>query len=690
MDGQSSESNYNAAMYSSKTAYVNTHPHTHSMPLRFDPPLPQLLAVTLTRFHIVIPNLLDYNGPPDPQRGDAPNQKVRDEAKDLIGVVFGKGTVNSAAEHSSARDTSRYPQGGAQVDSRHIGQYPGQQSQQQHQQHQQHHQQQQHHQEPPRQAGGRVQYDSVSSDTYNQQSQQSQQQSQQQQQGGYPGQQGGGYGTSGGGYGGQSGGGGGGGYDNNANNGWSSGGTYSLPPTRGTEDRYGGMGSDGGNRGGRVQAPAGFKQYDPNAFANTSQSYSNAQHGGMASSFAVGDPNHQHKRGEVGGGWGGASTGGGGGGSSAGGYGGGAGGGGGGGGFGAPQRHVSKSNGEYEGRLIDSITAPSGVRPIPTKDELTKFITQSASLDKWLISSILDARLTDDYPWQTQMKALCVLEALLETPHKQEIEDYITENISHIEQHEQSNNPQLKKKAIRILELCDLRESDKKPKHAPAAQQPAAANGHGAPVQDMFGALSINDGGAGGGRPGGAGGPDLLGVMGGEEKAAAAPGGAPGGFSFMDQPAQPTVVAPVPQKPRSFDPLEANSPPPVMTPQAARPAPAPTGALDAFLTDSNTASHHKHDPLAALMANTKGTAPAATLTATRPPAAQPAPGVYPPAGYPAPPAGYPGYPPPPAGYPGYPPPPAGYPRWLSLATRHRQLLVASRSLAVLRHRLTSQ
>ena len=563
---------------------------------------------------------------------------MRDEAKDLIGVVFGKGTVNSAAEHATARDTSRYGGGGARVDERHIGQYPGQHSQQQ-QQHQQpqHHQQQQHQQQQPRQ-GGRVQYDSVSSDTYSQQSQ-----SQQQHQSGYPGQQSSGYG-------GQQGGG---GYDNNSNsnNGWSSAGTYSLPPTR-TEDRYAGIGSDGASRSSRVQAPAGFKQYDPNAFANTSQSYSNAQHGGMASSFAVGDPNHQHKRGEVGGGWGGGTSGGG---PSAS-YGGGATGGGG--SFNAPQRHVSKSNGEYETRLIDGITAPSGVRPIPTKDELTKFLTQSESLDKWLLCSILNARITDDYPWQTQMKALCVFEALLETAHKQEIEDFITENISAIEQHEQSPNPQLKKKAIRILELCDLRESEKKPKPPPSAANsngyPAAAGG-GA-VQDMFGALSINDGG----RPP-VGSPDLLGVLGGgEEKAAAAPGGAPGGFSFMDQAIQPAVVAPVPQKPQSFDPLEANSPPPIHTPQAAsRPAAAPTGTLDAFLNDT-TSSTHKHDPLAALMANTKGTAPAAALTAARPPAAAPgAPGAYP-AGYPAPPAGYPGYPPPPAGYPGYPPP-AGYP-----------------------------
>ena len=324
--------------------------------------------------------------------------------------------------------------------------------------------------------------------------------------------------------------------------------------------------------------------------------------------------------------------------------------------FGAPQRHVSKSNGEYETRLVDGITAPSGVRPIPTKDELSKFLQQSESLDKWLLGSILNARLTDDYPWQTQMKALCIFEALLETAHKQEMEDFITENIANFEQHEQSQNPQLKKKAIRILELCDLRESEKKPKPVAAT---SAANGHQVPaggaVQDMFGALSINDGG----RPGAS--PDLLSVLGGEEKAAAAPGGAPGGFSFMDHASQPTVVAPVPQKPQSFDPLEANSPPPIHTPQAAKPAAAPSNSLDAFLTD-NSSTMHKHDPLAALMANTKGTAPAAALTAARPPAAAPgAPGAYPP-GYPAPPAGYPGYPPPPAGYPGYPPT-AGYPAY---------------------------
>ena len=584
--------------------------------------------------------MADYNGPPDPQRGDAPNQKVRDEAKDLIGVVFGKGTVNSAAEHASARDTSRYPGGGARVDERHMGQYPGQVSQQQHHQqphHQQQHQQQQQQQQQPRQ-GGRVQYDSVSSDTYN--SQQSQSNSRQQHDSHHTQQSA--YGSSG--------------HDSQAssgNNGWSSGGTYSLPPTRGSEDRYGGVGSDGSHRGGKVQAPAGFKQYDPNAFASSSQSYGNAQHGGaMASSFAMGDPNHQHKRGEVGGGWGGGGAGGGA--SSGGSYGGGASSGS---SFGVPKQHTSASNGEYESRLIDGVTAPSGVRPIPTKDELTKFLTQSEGLDKWLVCSILNARLTDDYPWQTQMKALCVLEALLETSHKQEIEDFVTENIANIERHEQSPNPQLKKKAIRILELCDLRESEKKAKAAAAAAA-SASNGHqaaqgGAAVQDMFGALAINDGGAG--RPPPVASPDLFGLNG--EAAAAAPGGAPGGFLFMDQAA---VVAPVPQKPQSFDPLEANSPPPIHTPQAASRPAQHINSLDALLSD-NASFAPKHDPLAALMATTKGTAPASALTAARPPVAAPgAPGAYP-AGYPAPPAGYPGYPPPPAGYPGYPPPPAGYP-----------------------------
>ena len=394
-----------------------------------------------------------------------------------------------------------------------------------------------------------------------------------------------------------------------------------------------------------MQAPAGFKQYDPNSFANTASSYSQAQQassqyggvGGMSGggNLAMGDPSHQHRRGEVGGGWGNAGA-----------------------SHSVPgvvsasgafnpssSRSSSKSNGEYEGRLVDSITAPSGVRPIPTKDEMTKFLTQCESLDKWLVSSILNARLTDDYPWQSQMKALCVFESLLDQPNKQDVEDFICENIQNIERLENSTNPQLKKKAIRVLELCDLRETEKKaptatPASASVHYQPA--NGHvSAPggVTDMFGSLNINEQKA----------QDLF-ALPGEEKATA-PGGAPGGFSFMgDSHHPPAPLAPVPTKPRSFDPLEANSPPPPVTPQPQQQRSHAPPTLDSLLDNTPSSSGQKVDPFTLLMTNSKGTAPASA----RPPTNPGLPGSYPP--NPA----FPGYPPPSAGYPGYPPPPAGY------------------------------
>ena len=37
--------------------------------------------VELQRGNILIKNCLHYSGPPDPVRGDAPNEKVREEAK---------------------------------------------------------------------------------------------------------------------------------------------------------------------------------------------------------------------------------------------------------------------------------------------------------------------------------------------------------------------------------------------------------------------------------------------------------------------------------------------------------------------------------------------------------------------------------------------------------------------------------
>jgi len=153
----------------------------------------------------------------------------------------------------------------------------------------------------------------------------------------------------------------------------------------------------------------------------------------------------------------------------------------------------------------------------------------------------------------------------------------------------------------------------------------------------MFGQLQINEQKS----------PDLFNLPG-EEKASA-PGGAPGGFSFLgDSSHHPAPIAPVPTKPKSFDPLEANSPPPPHTPQPiAKPHGPPS--LDSLLDQASTTN--KVDPFTLLMATKGGTAPAA---ARPPPGAAGLPGAF------APPAGYPGYPPPPAGFAGYPPPPAGY------------------------------
>jgi hypothetical protein len=382
------------------------------------------------------------------------------------------------------------------------------------------------------------------------------------------------------------------------------------------------------------------------------------------------------------------------------------------GGFGGPSigtQRVSKSSGEYEGRLVDGITAPIGVRPIPTKDELTKFLTQCESLDKWLVAELLNKKLTDEFPFATQMKALTTLEALIQQGNE-DVEDYLVENIASIETFEESSNAQIRKVAIHILELCGLRD---KPVVAPTPAPTSNVQyvpAH-APPTDLFGGLNINSStpapaaaakSAQAAPQNGFGfvtetathatpapvaaqassGFDFMGTSN-----AAAPSHSPAvapvqsGFDFMGSntathsaPAVSPAQAPQPSSFDLFDSAPAPAP-------AAAPAPAKTSAdpLGDFLNSAESTAK-KIDPVTLLLTQAKIKHPPSNPLFTPQPNAYPQ-GGYPPQGYPQqqqggyppygqqggyPPYGQPqgGYPPygqPQGGYGGFPPQQGGYP-----------------------------
>lgn len=109
---------------------------------------------------------------------------------------------------------------------------------------------------------------------------------------------------------------------------------------------------------------------------------------------------------------------------------------------------ITSSTGEYESRLVDTITAATGVRPTPLKEELVKFTQQCESLDKFMIAGLLDAKLGSNI-WQQQLKSLCVLESLLLTG-SEEVEDYLCEHSGYLDELEHATNAQIKAKARRV------------------------------------------------------------------------------------------------------------------------------------------------------------------------------------------------------------------------------------------------
>ena len=639
----------------------------------------------LQRGNMLVKNCIHYNGPMDPLKGDALNQRVRDEAKETMNAIFGGNA--GAAERAS--DHGRY--GGSSYGGS-SGAYGGTTSS---------------YNNNDRGGGGY----SNSANTYSND-----------RGGGGGGSSGGGggYGNSGSGYGGSS-------YGNSSNtqydsrSSYDSGSNASVPEYQGTyspgtqggggggggggdDDRYGGFGSDGSSgkkKSSRSSAADhGYNTYKQNTdtyqpeFTNNyggSGGRGSGQVGGGWGNEPVTSPSSYGAPGGYNnsapavapmGGWGGAPAT----------------------GVGSSgRRAVSKSNGEYEGRLVDNITAPTGVRPLPTKDELSKFLTQCESLDKYMIAGLLNGKLAEGNPFATQMKALATLEALLEKGNE-DVEDYVCENLGFLEGFEEGSNNQLKNKSIRILELCGLRENEK-----PAAQvaAPSAsmqyAPAPGRKTEDMFGQLNISSG----------------------PPAASAP---------PQQPRQPAPLAqpaPLPTQPQrpalpqpSFDIMgngqsqqqHQQTPPPqqqqapdlfnIGNPEPARPAPAqPTAAFDLFGSPQSAPppqqqqqhqQHHqqqqpqqqqqqqqsqdplgaflnntssippgpKVDPLTALMSNAKTSVPSARAG---PPLGGPQFGAPSPYGQPQ---GY-GYPPqqgygqpqfggPPQGYGGYGAPPQQY------------------------------
>jgi hypothetical protein len=114
--------------------------------------------------------------------------------------------------------------------------------------------------------------------------------------------------------------------------------------------------------------------------------------------------------------------------------------------------------GDYELRLIDAITTPSGVRVVPTSKELSDFRKQCETFDAYEISAALDKKLLSDL-LPTKLKALYVIESLMkrEGSAGEIVEDYFNDNSQNLLQLENGQipgNKAIQEKATQLLVLC--------------------------------------------------------------------------------------------------------------------------------------------------------------------------------------------------------------------------------------------
>ncbi|KAJ4460840.1 hypothetical protein PAPYR_2659 [Paratrimastix pyriformis] len=163
----------------------------------------------------------------------------------------------------------------------------------------------------------------------------------------------------------------------------------------------------------------------------------------------------------------------------------------------APIRH--EQAGEYERRLIDELTEPTGVRAVPPRDALARFLQRCASLDRTTVAECLLDKL-DGATDLTKAKALHVLEALVTAPAPigPEVLKALEPYVSEVRDAEASCTQALaKQKAQKVLSLLGAatpRPATVVPNAQPptGAASPASSNTAAAsPLDSFFSGLVI-------------------------------------------------------------------------------------------------------------------------------------------------------------------------------------------------------
>lgn len=116
-----------------------------------------------------------------------------------------------------------------------------------------------------------------------------------------------------------------------------------------------------------------------------------------------------------------------------------------------------------EERLLDTITAPGGMRLQPTRESLQKFLASALKLDQNNLCHALESKLQSP-AWQVRFKALCVLEAIIRQRDQElfgAIVGYFEEDIAAIQSCLQLPQTTLRDKAVKILDNLGASSKDR-------------------------------------------------------------------------------------------------------------------------------------------------------------------------------------------------------------------------------------
>jgi len=114
-----------------------------------------------------------------------------------------------------------------------------------------------------------------------------------------------------------------------------------------------------------------------------------------------------------------------------------------------PIRTSERSDGKYEQNLVNELCSPGGVRPVPPKDQLDGFCRACRTLDAEWVITFLNQKMQDE-DWKVQHKALCVLEAILQTPGLDAFADHLDQAPDTLEALYNAKNPSVRERAQKV------------------------------------------------------------------------------------------------------------------------------------------------------------------------------------------------------------------------------------------------